>query len=289
MQTTKGAVIEFQGQKFEVCIDGNKTIILDANNVQVPNMKEFLRNVFSSYQIDIGIAATTHQLAKDLINYINQVPLKISSAISKTRNSNPPSVGKQILSTSYPLKYGQFKYLVPCCGRKISELTLLQLAEPFETLSFDNELSEYRDEIMAVYLANGNIINFNITAPAHKVYSTGRLYNAANSFDWNNGQGDQVYIISALFGIIKATDKIPLYNLSMTDNINGLNPKLFWQGKLDTTIENLTNDCKIVDLLSKNYRDSIPYSQQLLTNAAIDWNDNYGNHKGIWLRERLRA
>ena len=289
MQTIKRAVIEFQGQQFEVCIDGNKTIILDANNVQVPNMKEFLRNVFSSWQIAPVSNDTTQALAGKLINHINKVPSKSNRSTSVRKSVIPPSVGSVILQNRLLPKDVQSKYIIPCCGRKISEATLLQLVQPFDTLSFDNELSGYRDEIMAIYIANGKEINFNLSAPAHKLYSKGNLYNSANSFTWNNGQAEQVYIISALFGIIKATDKIPLYNLSMTDNINGFNPKIFWQGKLDSIIEHLTNNFPVVDLLSQNYKDAIQHSQQFLIDAGMVWTDKYGRHRGRWLWERLNT
>ena len=100
-------------------------------------------------------------------------------------------------------------------------------------------------------------VNFKKTIQASKLYSTGRLYTASQSVNWLEEESDKVYIISALFGIIKAKDYLPWYDLAMNDKIdNDFVPIDFWEGKLDIIIQEIVaSKGVLIDLLSDNYRD----------------------------------
>ena len=134
------------------------------------------------------------------------------------------------------------------------------------------------------------IIDLNKKAPAHILYcgSRSKIYMNANSSNWDNLQTKKVFIISALFGIIRADNCIPYYNLAINDVLDGeLTPLAFWKGKLDGIIRKLTSESVLIDLLSNNYRSCITQSITCLTNPETLWEDKYGAHRGRWLKENL--
>ena len=110
-------------------------------------------------------------------------------------------------------------------------------------------------------------------------------------------KAEKVYIISALFGIIKSTNYIPTYDLAMNDILfNGdseTSPSKFWKGKLDSVIEKLIKDGFIIyDLLSGDY--SKVLNKKTINNLAkpdIPHNNNdcqvMPMRRGKWLKENL--
>ena len=178
-------------------------------------------------------------------------------------------------------------FLIPCSSGKILKEELENIPFEFNKLEFNNELGKYRKELLDILKKSEfnnthtrdkkvtknkkpvnkpiNITNeFNLkrTSQAHKIYSKGNLYssNSSDSINWAQREKEKVYIISALFGIIRADDFIPLYDLAMSDKLNGISSftKKYWKGKLDIIIQKLlvSNLC-VYNLLSKEYEGCI--------------------------------
>lgn len=134
-----------------------------------------------------------------------------------------------------------------------------------------------------------------MTAQAYKLYSKGRFYNnkASCSLNWSKKDQSKIYIISALFGIIRADNYIPLYDLAMTDEIdrNKNYAQGFWKGKLDDIIKNLCTDGKTVyNLLSENYKKCLDQkTQYLMTIPEIKYTGSDSSGKrGKWLEQDLK-
>lgn len=69
--------------------------------------------------------------------------------------------------------------------------------------------------------------------------------------------GELLFIQSALFGLISATDDIPEYKISATKNIGGLNLKKHWSAAHAGIWQKLNGEI-IVDLRSKSYAELAP-------------------------------
>lgn len=69
--------------------------------------------------------------------------------------------------------------------------------------------------------------------------------------------GELLFIQSALFGLISATDEIPEYKISATKNIGGLNLKRHWAAAHSGIWPKLSGEI-IVDLRSKAYAEQAP-------------------------------
>jgi cytoplasmic iron level regulating protein YaaA (DUF328/UPF0246 family) len=204
------------------------------------------------------------------------------------------------------LSTDQTIYLIACSKSKIKATQLKQKPFDYSNLCFAKELSDYRKNLVKIITDSQtvhlnskketikNILNFNLTETANIVYSKGRFYNAnaANSAKWTQKDKSKIYIISALFGIIKADDYIPLYNLAMTDQINDCKnyAQKFWQGKLDNLIENIINEGHtIYNLLGKNYMKCL---DKKITNQIITPNIKYSRSdssekRGKWLKSNI--
>jgi cytoplasmic iron level regulating protein YaaA (DUF328/UPF0246 family) len=177
--------------------------------------------------------------------------------------------------------------LIPCSGKKINQSGLIDKVFNFENLTFNDEIGEER-KIIFEKLSEVQQINLNKSNKAYIVYSAGKILSSANINQWNEDCIDRVYILSALFGLIKATDYIPLYDLAMNDKIENESVLKFWKrsGELDKLIDSLNkNDVMIINLLSKNYNNVFNYDHKNLITLSIQWNDKYGVHKGKWLSE----
>jgi cytoplasmic iron level regulating protein YaaA (DUF328/UPF0246 family) len=199
-------------------------------------------------------------------------------------------------------------YLIPCSSKKIQLEKMENKKFNIEKLEFNNELGKYRKIILKKLnntkshkrKKNGitnsiiNNLNLNITAQANVLYSEGRLYNSksSESINWNKNKKEKIYIISALFGIIRADNYIPKYDLAMTDEIDNKKnyAQKFWKGKMDEIIKNLIEDGNTVyNLLSKNYCDIFNSEIISLTKIPkIEYNKSDANGKrGKWLKNNL--
>ena len=203
-------------------------------------------------------------------------------------------------------------YLITCSKKDTDALSDIY---PNKPLSFNKELKKYRADILEALIkatvhtrikkSKKNQKIFNVKkcidlekkAKAHLLYN-GRFYNAASAKCWTKEQTSKIYIISALFGIIRADDYIFNYDLKMDDTLispNYLNgkeftPKKFWKGKLDEIIQKLKNKAIIYNLLSNKYL-GVLKDKKILEEPPLDFNKNekYSRltKKGNWLKEQL--
>jgi cytoplasmic iron level regulating protein YaaA (DUF328/UPF0246 family) len=202
-------------------------------------------------------------------------------------------------------------FLATCSSAKISEHELKNIPFELKKLSFDNELRSHRNALLDIitnsetvhlrkneklkkYISITNKIDFSRSEMAHLVYSEGRFYNnhAACSKEWSSEISHKIYIVSALFGLIKADNYIPLYDLAMTDKINGCNKfaQKFWKGKLDNLVLQLHKDgAKIFNLLSIDYSNCLnEESKSLLITPIIEFTaSDAPSKRGKWLKSNI--
>lgn len=238
---------------------------------------------------------------------------KVSKSIkldSKSTLINSNSNSKPFNTKDNNLTLSKDKiYLIPCSSSKISKEELENKSFNIQNLEFNNELGKYRKELIDKLkkakthtrkLNTGeeidihNYFDFDLTAQAHRLYSKGNLYhsNSSDSLNWSQKEKEKIYIISALFGIIRADNYIPLYDLAMPDKIDGNknSAQRFWKGKLDAIIENLINNGYIIyNLLSKDYNSIV--SKQALNLTVIPdvkyKRSDASEKRGKWLKNNL--
>jgi cytoplasmic iron level regulating protein YaaA (DUF328/UPF0246 family) len=165
-------------------------------------------------------------------------------------------------------------FLVACCSNKILRKELKNKTFEIESLHFNQELGKHRNEIFELinnplttrFRKNSkgiskkisNTIDIDKSHLAGFVYSKGLFYGdqGCSSSEWSPTEMENIYIVSALFGIIRADDYIPLYDLSMNDTVNGQIKfaQKFWEGKLDQILNKLfENGYQIINLLGNDY------------------------------------
>lgn len=264
-----------------------------------------------------GTKEVPYTLANKVLKLFSDNQFKIKKNVSKSikldskptlTNSNSNSNPSNSKDKNITLNKEKI-YLIPCSSSKISKKELENKPFKIENLEFNKELGEYRKIIIDNLIKakshkrkkpNGltidvsNNFDFNLTAQAYKLYSKGRFYNnkASCSLNWSNEDQSKIYIISALFGIIRADNHIPLYDLAMTDELNDYNEYAigFWKGKLDDIIKDLLYDGKTVyNLLSENYKKCLNQNTQyLMTIPKIEFtaSDSSGK-RGKWLKDVL--
>ena len=177
------------------------------------------------------------------------------------------------------------KYLIPCSKRKKNpELFPNDAVESnLENLSFNNTLGDRRNEIVGQYTAE---LNWGKCLPAYKLYD-GMIYTPISDENWENN-GDSIYIMSALFGLVKHDDKLPLYDLNIcsSNNLNkGKTPKSIWQ-RQNLLCEVLQGEM-FTDLLSDNYRLVVPDCKVLVRPGEVDFRYDRGPKRGKWLNDKL--
>jgi cytoplasmic iron level regulating protein YaaA (DUF328/UPF0246 family) len=190
--------------------------------------------------------------------------------------------------------------LINCSSKKLEEDKLKDFEFSFDNLSFHDLIGEYRIKLYKSlinaekhirFIKNKKVkieqnINLNKTEKAYLIYSKGKVLNSAISLKWVDNQIEKTYILSALFGIIKASDYIPLYDLAINDKIDNLKICNFWRdsGAIDTVLENLSQEnIQLINLLSNEYKNVINNKHSNLINLNIHWNDR-GDQKGKWIK-----
>lgn len=93
--------------------------------------------------------------------------------------------------------------------------------------------------------------------PAAAVY-TGVLYDALDLADLSPGERRRanrwIVVVSALFGAVRPTDRIPPYRLSMAVNLPGVGPLAgHWREPLDVELTAAAGDGLVVDCRSSTY------------------------------------
>lgn len=171
-------------------------------------------------------------------------------------------------------------YLITCAG---SKRTPINNPSQLENLSFNNELFIARETINAICEID---LDWNRTLPAWQLYSGSRskIYPQISVANWTN-PNTSIKILSALFGWIKHTDLIPIYDLRMSDRIGGIQLWRIWRNTFDLSILVEEDD---IDLLSTDYRKAVHGSNDPI--ATIPQNvvfTDYGIQKGRWINNNL--
>jgi len=122
------------------------------------------------------------------------------------------------------------------------------------------------------------------TMPAIKRY-TGVLYDALNASDLKAKElsraGKQVFIQSALFGLISANDPIPYYRLSADSKLPTLKLKQIWPDAHLSVWEKFLKQ-PVVDMRSKAYADLAPLPDNLQGyNLSVMLENNKGERQQL--------
>jgi cytoplasmic iron level regulating protein YaaA (DUF328/UPF0246 family) len=176
-------------------------------------------------------------------------------------------------------------FIISCAGSKKQPTDFNP--SKIESLSYSKTLLEARIQLLESIKCT---LDWNYTLPAWQLYSGNRskLYRKVTDANWQKPNTD-IIIVSALFGLLKHNDLIPIYNVSITDRIPHINRSIlnYWQNY--NLYQNINNN-QIIDLLSANYRQAINQEENRIGEIPhVQWNDNYGTHKGKWLNEQLNS
>lgn len=267
------------------------------NNIKRADVIMNWMNTNQIEEITVRVCSIGNEIEKS----INSKQLKQNKLVNVSIDENSiPANASSILNKNI--------YLIPCSSKKIQLEKMENKKFNIEKLEFNNELGKYRKIILEKLkntnshkrkkngITNSIINSLNLikTAQANVLYSEGKLYNtkSSESINWNKNKKEKIYIISALFGIIRADNYIPNYDLAMTDEIDNVKnyAQKFWKGKMDEIIKNLVEDGNIVyNLLSKNYCNIFNSKIISLTIIPkIDYKKSDANGKrGKWLKNNL--
>lgn len=300
-------------------------IIYENEKIYKGNKSKLLRKYINSLGLGLNLyKLTTQQLSDIVLKHFSSNTFKIKKTVLKTIkldskstliNSNSNSNPSNSKDNNLTLNNNKI-FLIPCSSSKISKIELEKTRFKFKNLSFHKKLGKHRKKLIKILKISEcegkhrrvkkatknkqsyteeikNEFIFKKTAQAHKLYSKGKFYNnkASCSINWSDEDKTKIYIISALFGIIRADDYIPLYDLAMNDEIDGIKSRAtkFWNGKLDEIIKNLSKDgYSIYNLLSIEYNKSISKTKCLTTIPCVKFSGNGANfNRGKWLKENL--
>lgn len=300
-------------------------IIYENEKIYTGNKSKLLRNYINSLGLGLNLyKLTTQQLSDIVLKHFSSNTFKIKKTVLKTIkldskstliNSNSNSNPSNSKDNNLTLNNNKI-FLIPCSSSKISKNELEKTPFKLKNLSFHKKLGKHRKKLIKILKKSEcegthrrvkkatknkqtyteeikNKFIFKKTAQAHKLYSKGKCYhrNSSDSLNWTKKEKEKIFIVSALFGIIRADDYIPLYDLAMNDEIDGIKSfaTKFWNGKLDIIIENLiSNRYLIYNLLGKQYNNSISKTKHktkipYVKFSGIDADFN----RGKWLKENL--
>ncbi|MBS4066638.1 MAG: peroxide stress protein YaaA [Chitinophagaceae bacterium] len=294
---------------------GNQNIYTYFNNVDPAKNNSIRWVIIQNEMIEKKVDECIIRIVVSTSDDNNEKGLEPSSEQVMPPSKPPTKTGTNMQAIPrLPGKNENICYLVPCASKKASNLLQYFTNNSLDNLVFNEELGEFRKELIRI-LENTNShtrkkaikgqkkevqlkkqkIDLQKRIEAYKLYSAGKLYGAADSINWTNNQAKKVYIISALFGIIRADNYIPDYDLALSDSLDGKNnlARKFWKGKLDNTIQKLLiENSTIFNLLSKEYSKVFNNeTKQLLTSTNIERTKNdrsdMPNKNGIWLKNHL--
>ncbi len=174
-------------------------------------------------------------------------------------------------------------FLITCCKSKINPIVLNKSS--LSSLSFDSTLGESRKELLKL---NPQIkLNWDYTLPAWQLYSGTRskIYPQITCVNWLKECAD-IKILSALFGWVKHTDLLPMYDLRMTDRMSSSNQRIYKYWQNQNLLAQLVNETDI-DLLSGDYRKAIHGANAPVSIIPDAQFNDYGVQKGIWLNKQL--
>lgn len=175
------------------------------------------------------------------------------------------------------------KYLITCAGSKRQPI---YNPSSLQELSYDQELFTARKKLIEL---NPLIqLDWNYTLPAWQLYSGNRskIYPKITETNWTK-KCVEINILSALFGWVKHTDFLPIYDLRMSDRTQLTNQMInkYWhnQNLLNQFIN--PND---IDLLSGDYRKAVHGNANPVATIPNTYFNDYGVQKGIWLNNQLQ-
>lgn len=174
-------------------------------------------------------------------------------------------------------------FLITCCKSKNNPVVLNKSS--LSKLSFDSILGEARNELLKL---NPHIkLNWDYTLPAWQLYSGTRskIYPQITYANWIKDCAE-IKILSALFGWVKHTDLLPIYDLRMSDKMTSSNQAIYkyWQNR--NLLAQIVNETDI-DLLSGDYRKAIHGTAKPVSIIPNAYFNDYGVQKGIWLNNQL--
>ena len=172
-------------------------------------------------------------------------------------------------------------YLINCSKSKAIPSAVRQSS--LMDLSFHNELGSQRIKLLQL---NPQIqLCWDRTVPAWELYR-GRLFKKVTEDNWQKSDAN-VFILSALFGWVRHTDLLPLYDVSMNQRVHDQGQVIwkYWRAS-DCLLDLVPIDN--IDLLSIQYRKSLSNKTSFVgTRPLQNWRDKYGSHKGEWLNQQL--
>jgi cytoplasmic iron level regulating protein YaaA (DUF328/UPF0246 family) len=299
-------------------------IIYENEKIYKGNKSKLLRKYINSLGLGLNLyKLTTQKLSDIVLKHFSSNTFKIKKTVLKTIkldskstliNSNSNSNPSNSKDNNLTLNNNKI-FLIPCSSSKISKKELEKTRFKFKNLSFHKKLGKHRKKLIKILKISEcegkhkrvkkdtknkqsyteeikNEFIFKKTAQAHKLYSKGKYYhrNSSDSLNWTENDKEKIYIVSALFGIIKANNYIPLYNFAMGDEVDNQKnfAKTFWKGKLDLIIIDLINKgYSVCNLLSKDYSYCLNKSLSLLKDEQKKFKGR-GEQQGKWLKKQLK-
>lgn len=177
-------------------------------------------------------------------------------------------------------------FIISCSKRKNNPIDFQNFESNIDSLSYAN-LNQHRLKLIENL---GKNLEWTHTLPAWKLYSGkgSRLYPRIHIENWLKPCVN-INIISALFGIVKHTDLLPYYDVTMMDYIELQNQKIwqFWQENVNW-VNYIDNDD--INIVSPDYRLAINHhGNNLGVIPNIDFGRGYSNlyNKGVWLNEQF--
>lgn len=164
----------------------------------------------------------------------------------------PPSEGKTSPATGDPVDLTSLSHPELADARRRVGDTLARVSGQRNEMSVLGAGASLADEV-----ARNATLWSNPAGAAARVY-TGVLYDAAGMSAWDDAVlargSDRIRIVSALWGAVSPTDRIPAYRLSMgttLGRIGALAP--FWRRHLSPALDGLADGGLVVDCRSSSY------------------------------------
>lgn len=174
-------------------------------------------------------------------------------------------------------------YLIACSAQK--QTPHEPRSARLEDLYMNDHLYQARRELIRL---TGIRLDWDYTLPAWELYSYGRIYQQVEDRNWIKPSTD-VKILSTLFGWVRHTDLLPIYELQMRDSLRASRYSTvlrYWQsvGELWKGVDSRHD----IDLLFNSSREAIHGNSSLVAQSPnVRFRDNYGTGKGRWLNEQL--
>lgn len=106
-------------------------------------------------------------------------------------------------------------------------------------------------------------LNFNYDKPAIYTYG-GQVFKALDPLSIEKSHLNNIYIFSALYGLLNAFDNISKYRLDFTNKIMSQSLYSFWDTKLNDYLKENLIDKPIINLSSKEFTDTLDYNLENL-------------------------